>query len=499
MTSPRFSTGAPYGVAAVVIGTLSLYGLISGVNFGIAVTLVVLSAVSLFFALYIAVRRAAHEGTVVNFGVLLALQMFLGFGLGACYYQAVPPDDLRLLVSEGALLQAVVLGLVGCASLLFGYEVGLPFMRGGLDSTAKAIANIFRDAGNRLTIVVLIVIGWTARAVQLSQGGYFHTGEELEAGSSSATVTALALLPSLAFFILAARRWGGSSRLGLVWLLFLIEILWYLPSGARSPLVALAIGAIVLRSRLGGRIPIVGLIVATTVAVVVVFPVVAAYRGTDSSYSQSIEESALGATQSTFSGGPLRTISAGFDSTLRRFSDFQSAAKVFDRPEGSNVAIGSSLGEYVLTAPIPRAVDPEKPDPGLYGNEFGRFYGLIALDDTSTSISVSQPLFNYLQAGWLGVVLLGFLYGLGYRLLEYVVFSNSANVPVLEGLYALFAFSVGASTGTIWPLGFLGLVKQMALFLAIIFVIGYLGSLGRRQNSTVAQSAFATRTGVGVA
>jgi hypothetical protein len=122
---------------------------------------------------------------------------------------------------------------------------------------------------------------------------------------------------------------------------------------------------------------------------------------------------------------------------------------------------------------VPRTMAPEKPDPGVFGNEFGRSYGVVAPHDRFTSIAVGQGLHAYMQGGWLAILPFMFLSGIFYRLAWGFV-AEGRSAPV-AALYAASAFQIATSVGTIWPLGFLGGVKALVLTMAVLLIASAAG------------------------
>lgn len=116
----------------------------------------------------------------------------------------------------------------------------------------------------------------------------------------------------------------------------------------------------------------------------------------------------------------------------------------------------------------------------------GRHYGLISPTDTFTSIAVAQPLHGYIHYGLVGLILMSLICGFTYRLLSAFILepSTSAAGPGLC-LYCFHAFALATSVGTIWLLGFMGLVKAVTLLTLLLVVAAMVGRvLARLGEST---------------
>jgi hypothetical protein len=400
-----------------------------------------------------------------SFGTLLLLDIFIGFGIGGVYFAVTPATDARIAVSVPALTSATLLGFVAAVMTLLGYRA--VDWRKVAPRWGVRLADAVRDANRPRVILVIECVGWLGRVEMFVNGQYFHITEKLSTGPLAAVFAALAGLPTIAFFILVASRWASGRPIGRLWMLSLLELAWYLPSGTRAPVISLMLGLVVLRIRCGYRTPRLGVAIGCVLSILVLFPAMAAYRGADATYADDMGSAAAVALRQTLDdkavGDVFRT---GLQVTLSRFSDILSAAIVFRDDANHAQRTSASLGDYVVTAPVPRALAPDKPNPGSFGNEFGRAYGMIAQNDLETSIAVSAPLHAYMEGGWPFLVMFCFLSVMGYSALERVLTHERG--PVAEGVYASVCFSVATSIGTIWPLGFVGLCKSLTVSLGVL-------------------------------
>ena len=435
-----------------------------------------LSSAGLLILLLASVRRDNSVREPFSILTLLLLYLTVGFGLGGVYFATAEFTDVRRIVSAHAIATAGYIGLVGALAIV----VGMAVVRASAITSISGLTlpKYMRSASHTGAIVLLEATGWLARVELIRQNHYFHITESITVGAGTAVVSYASGLPTLAAYILASRRWHAARRLGLIWLVLLAEVVWYLPTGARSPLIALVLGVFILRARLGFRISRVGVGMSVLLTVFVVFPVVAAYRGTDASYNSAVQSSASSAANSISGLSPRQLLSTGTSETFSRFSDALSVGVVLDESYVDRKRVGGSPIDYVVSSAVPRFIWPSKPNPGTYGNEFGRAYGLIAQKDYVTSISVSQPLHAYMFGGWILLILFCLFSGLMYGLLERLL-SSRRNI-VIEAVYAYYAFSIATSIGTIWPLGFLGLCKNLLFSLAILWAASVLaGGLSR--------------------
>jgi len=397
---------------------------------------------------------------------LVLLQLSAGYGIGCLYFAYNPIGDSRLTVPEDSLVWASMLGALAAWATWIGYLASRDPLTRALKRTSERLALRVSGASTVEGIIVLEVFGWLGRFAVVARGQYFHIGDNVRSDGLTVISVALANLPVLAALVLATKKWQSGLTLRFVWVLIAIELAWALPSGTRASVVSLVVGLVILRSRCRRPLPRAAILSASVLCVAVLFPFAAAYRGNDSSYSRDPMLAARVAWSKTTSGGIQDMAETGIEATLGRFSDGLSAAVVHEGRSVDADSVGASLGMYLLSSPIPRALLPDKPNPGTFGNEFGRAYGLVRPNDSVTSIAVSQPLHFYMQSSWLGVLILMPLSGVLYRALECLVLG--ARSVVMNGLYGSMAFSIAASIGTILPLGLVGLVKTTLVSLIFL-------------------------------
>lgn len=440
------------------------------------------------------VRRQAAGGDALSLVSLVSIDLFLGFAVGGVFLQLTGVHDPRLRVLSAHLTSALVLGGVAWIFFVLGSRIRL-----GRPAVLNLAQKLWTPGNPRFgRLLILYGLGWCGRIIQVMTGRYFHVvASEVVSTKTSLLVHGLALLPAVAMFILFARghpakAWYREHRFA-AGILVMVELAWYFPSGARANIVAIGLGMCVLYYYDRGVFPVKMMAFGVAVTVVMVFPVVAQYRGNNADYQQDVSAAAAAAFRSNVEGGVLSGLSTGVQATLSRFSDVLSAATVFSRPDVQESDRFRTLW-FLLTAPIPRAALPSKPDPGLYGNEFGRRYRLIQPWDRATSIAISQPLELYLMGNWAAVLMGMLVIGYVYSLLD-VVFLRRRDSPAALGVYAALAFSFMTSVGVIFAHGFVGLVKQLVIVLICLRGTGVItgGAHARRSIGLVPGGGVPTR------
>jgi hypothetical protein len=228
-------------------------------------------------------------------------------------------------------------------------------------------------------------------------------------------------------------------------------------------------------------------VTVTLLVVFVIFPFVLYYRNDSTDYRVAPEDAFSSAVPKTFER-PLGNVAAeGFVATFSRFSDAASLAEIVRRePSFSSRAPGETL-IWTVEGVVPRAILHSKADPGKFGNEFGRTYGLNTSNNYITSIAVTQPGELYMSFGVLGVLLM-LVVGAAYRGIGDYLGARGDDPGVLA-IYAALSWPILSSHEVILANGLVGVLKilvafSVALGLAIALTTPRLSVLARRAGST---------------
>jgi hypothetical protein len=409
---------------------------------------------------------------------LVAAFYFLAFVVGAIYfhYNYRAAEDQGFWFTSDGLYTALGVGLVGFGALSLGY-VANP-----LDRPRRWLPrcpSLTREAPLLTVVLFLFMVGWLARAVQVASGDYFHTSVTATANTGATfLVNSVASVPTFATALVGAAAYlGWDDRHELAWKrtfwgLLALEAAWYLPSGERARLVGLALATLILMYYARGRkMPWRALSVGAILLVFVVFPFVNAYRGqwgNDWTYQKNPETCFQEGVKVLTSGDVTATLESGLRITLARFCDVGSVATIVSK--GSDLsprAPGETLS-WTLDAVVPRAIAPGKQDPGAFGNEFGRAYGMLAPFNTTTAVAISQPGELFLSFGWLGVVAGMAVLGAVFRgLNDY--FADRHSEPVTLALYSVAALPLINGLEGIVAVGVIGLLKTLFVMIVLIW------------------------------
>jgi hypothetical protein len=409
---------------------------------------------------------------------LIAAFYFLAFVVGALYfhYDFSAATDQGFWFTSDGLYTALGVGLVGFGALSLGY-VANP-----LDRPRKWVPrcpSLTREAPLLTVVLFLFIVGWLARAVQIASGDYFHTSVTTTANTGATfLVNSAASVPTFATALVGAAAYmGWDERHELAWKrafwgLLAVEAAWYLPSGERARLAGLALATLILMYYARGRkMPWRGLAVGAILLVFVVFPFVNAYRGqwgNSWTYQENPERGFQEGVKALASGDVLATLESGLRITLSRFADAGSMGTIVSKGRDLSPRSPGETLSWTLDAVVPRAIAPGKQDPGAFGNEFGRAYGILAPFNTTTSIAISQPGELFLSFGWLGVVAGMAVLGAVFRgLNDY--FADRDSEPVALALYSVAALPLVNGLESIVAVGLIGLLKTLFVMIVLIW------------------------------
>lgn len=456
-------TGA---VVAALLSNLDSFAVLSG-------ALVVCTVAVIFI---IRAHRAEHDA-FSPLG-LICLYNIATFGVGALYFYFTPWPGAFQPYAREDLAPAVGLGALGLAMLAAGYWAN------PLRVVAGALPALPTDVTSRRTFVVivtLLVLGWLARLYEFRTGHYFYADQNVGPTTGSSWVQGtLAELPLVAtafcgaryYFAIRLRTVGGNSR----WLyygLVFIEFAYNAPRGSRAAIMTILLMVLILRYYGLRRWPsVTSLAAIVAVAVIVVFPLLFAYRNVDAGggYQQNLGDSLTRSVRSLVEQSPLAAATNGAEATVRRFSGATSMAAILHYgPEASGRRPGETLS-WIYTGLLPRFVAPNKPDPGRYANEFAQRFAVASPGPTTTSVSIPNAAELYLNYRILGIVFGMFAIGAVYRMISQY-FIGRCDSPIALAVYAVAAWPLINSQESVIAGGVLGMIKFMAVLAITLLAV----------------------------
>jgi hypothetical protein len=400
---------------------------------------------------------ARATGDALHPYVVITTYYVVGWGVGAIYFTAVPNRDPRFAYSREDILVALIIGSVSWICFTAGY-MWLP--RRPAPSFPEDLDDV---QALRPTLIILYAAGWIARLLLLGSGRYWHVSasQAIGASSTSFATASFAALPTLALVVWGVGRPSEFRRARLVG--FLVEVAWYLPTGGRAQVVGVLLAYVATDYYGRGHLPRARTMALAGVVFIVIFPAVLSYRGQGTNYEGSVTSSATSALTTTIHAPPSRLVSNAANSTFSRFVDPLSTAVVLHdgRIPIERYRPGSTYA-MTVTSLLPRIVVPSKPDPGVFGNAFGRTYHFTNEADLRTSVTIGQPLEAYWNYGPLGVLLVLPIVGILYARLVPALL-RLASPTRAKALYAANLLIFATSPGTILADGFATFVKTVLL------------------------------------
>jgi O-antigen/teichoic acid export membrane protein len=461
------------GVAALSAGAAVGLGLLIPTTLtGSDTTLLLTLAFALTAVVAVTVGLSKRMGEDALSPVALAGAYFiLVFAAGATYFWFEPARTTRypLLYDRRDLTTAVAMALFGWLGFAVGYLIR------PLRSSRRS-ARTARPSGITpvaIPVASLLALGWFSRLVQVSSGRYFHTISSGAASSSNSgwLVSTGAALPTLALCYLGACVYlsgYGRRQKAAFWTVFASEAIWAIPTGGRANLASLGLILIVLRYYGRGIFPWRRLAILAAVIVFIVMPFGLAYRGSSGVEYQAAPVQSLRSAANRVASGSLGSLyKNGFEASMTRLSPVSSVAVVAHAgPDDGHLSATRSLG-WALSTFIPRVFFAAKSDPALYGNNFGRSYGILRGDDYITSVAPTQIVEGYIVSGWPGIFVLLACVGFGYRLISDSLRRRTSSAFSLS-LYAMTAWGLFQGEGEVAALGLVAVVKSLLAFAIIL-------------------------------
>jgi hypothetical protein len=416
---------------------------------------------------------------------LTAIFYLLGYAAGAVYFWFDPLpsspviDRLPLRPAHEDLTVAVWVATLAWAAFVIGYAIN------PLRAFARAIP---RPRGSRavtsplLLMMPFFVAGWAARTALVASGRYFHAAlDEQVAGASSYVIFVLSNAPLVATAYVGAYAYLNRDERRrdryrkAFWALAAVELLWTIPTGSRGQIIAVVTVVLVVGYYGNSAVARLRAIAAVGLLVVFfVFPFTLYYRNNSRADYRLAPHTALADAVTLAAARPPGDAAAdGVVAAFSRFSDVASLAEIVRRPPSySGRAPGETL-TWTAESLVPRAILPQKGDPGIFGNEFGQRYGLLSTQNHQTSVAISQPGELYINFGVAGTLLMA-LVGAVYRGVGDYLAARCDDAVALA-IYAGIAWPIVSSQETILASGMTGMLKTL-----VVFSVGFAFALGVR-------------------
>lgn len=395
-------------------------------------------------------------GTRSIFAVAALVWHFVMYGLGVPLAAAQISSGA---VDQDALQQIAEMSLLAPLSMAVAVRVLRP-------RRAERAPHFIPATFTRSSTVLLLVLGWLARAASIALGLALHSSVLDTNLWWTAPLQLSGQMALVGLLIgLGLRLFGRVSTT----LIIVAEVVWSLQTGSRETLLAALAGVFILtflraasstRRRLAVSAVVVGFFAAT-----VLFPLLSRYR--DVLYWRP-DVDRITAVQMALAGeNPSREES----SMLSRISVASSASTaVYMEQHGLYVGGWESpqatLARIALL-PVPRLLAPGKDDPGRIGNEFGRACGLVRAMDTRTSIAIGFLAQGVLLGGPAGVILLYFGFGLAVGALGRWLLSDTQQVvPTAVALAILVA--VSQSQESLFDVALAQTFKELLVLLLVV-------------------------------
>ncbi len=351
--------------------------------------------------------------------------------------------------------------------------------------TSKQDLYCFNDRRLAWTISVFVLIGLVIKYVIISNNVYFQVTRTSAASTNLDTpfFAFIMFFESLPLFSLVLALIHYYSTGSKIWkkvfiALFIIEFVYWVPTGRKEEVLNLLTFPIVIRFIFSKRLPALKHIVPLAITAFLIFPLTKYFR--EAIGYGIVENSTLGFNDL----GSIITDNVGYAvedfllenedflrdrekyATVVRFSHIEEFAGVVRLTKDEGFKYGDTYGYFPL-AFIPRYFWPDKPVLA-YGNDFGKTIGLIAESDDLTSVNVSLPAEAYWNFGALGFIVLLFPF-----LLAELLYNNIKRGRYKAGAVLLYMVLLKTFLylGGDFNAHYSGLIKIAMFFIVIILIL----------------------------
>lgn len=408
---------------------------------------------------------------------LVSAFFLLEFVAGGLFYRVPRKDSVIIGIytsyTEAAMQPVMMMAFAAWAMIVAGYVAFGPLARAARSLPRPSV----EDRSLLAVAAILWTVGLLARIQMVRLGYYFHfsaDGSEAGGGTLRQIVTISANLPMIATALVAAAYYKGLTTRGVLLALVAVEVAWALPSGERARVIILALALLVVRYYSSPKpFPTRAALIGVAVAVFVIFPFGALYRGaafgtTASDFQADPVANAKRAATTMLTSPPHQTARMGVEETLRRFSGTTSIATMIRKgrdlyPTTPDQATATWAGAWV-----PRTLLPTKSDPSTVANEFGRNYGILFRTIRNSAVAMTTVGDLYGTFGlWPMLLLMGVIGGILRAIAEY--FYDLRTNPASLGMYATVIGGLLLGFEATVALGLLQSLRELAVYVVAVY------------------------------
>lgn len=436
------------------------------------------AGVTLFLTIIIAVwldwRRTRDAMSVL---ALTGFFYLLAFDIGSIFIwfnpQVAGAPIHRYPFTHQAMVHAEWLCVLTWIGFAIGYRVrGLKFLR--IRPLALRAAP---ESAGRHVLILLYVVGWVARFVGTQRGLYFHVAPQNSVEVTSSTVNqiiyVLGLVPLISVAYLGIQSHTKVRLRRWYFLALLVELGFALPSGTRSDAISVLVLALAVSYYTSRRFPLKTAALAAIIGLFFVFPVLYLYRTSHAKASNTsfgVNDFSTGVGTYT-SAGVTGAMLFGVESTLSRFSDLATPARLEEvGTHAYPVMPGETIAWFFINY-VPHAIDPSKPAVGQFSNNIG--YALHLTASRDSSIAPTQVGEMYLNFGTVGAVIAMVILGSIYREIN-EWFRLRRTRPAVLAMFAAFAYAIIHSQESIVAVGLGGLIRDAVVIGVVINGLSWL-------------------------
>ena len=307
-----------------------------------------------------------------------------------------------------------------------------------------------------LVLLPLLILVWTSRIILLTTGSYYHIYRtEYQfinpLYSVFAQLSGYGLIIVGALFLIAfseQRKRERNKKVVVAIIVFIIEMLWYLPAGTREPIAMTCSIALLAYIFIKRKLPKKA-IVAFVLILFPLFTILFEYRYTVRIYQDISSINIEGLKPALLSAGDklqkkdTNTLAFSVD----RIYDGKNLGYLLTHySQDYDYELGATYKNIIYVL-IPRFIYPDKP---IYTTPLGKWYQLTGKYSSTPTTFWGE---TYINFSWLGIIVISYILGLIMKVYDYIFIKRSSE-PYWMYLYLFSAIYImirlPMEVGSIW-------------------------------------------------
>lgn len=409
----------------------------------------------------------SYQGIYNNLNFLSVF--IIGWAIANIYpqlYLSIRVSEMPLVDEWGTAKSYSIVSMITIFSILitiFSYNIYKPKFK----KTDQQFDKIYLTSKFLNYIIIIYSFAWIARIILFINGAYYfaYKDETFMFGTWYSMLGQISLMGQIIFLIVFLLRKNSSKHKSLSIYLFILELIWLLPSGARASIALLFISILFVLWWENKRLPIKKIFVFITI-LLVTFPTLGVYRYAIKQFAPKDKislESSFNAIKMAEEIRDDKEFRSGFnfiDSFISRLYDGNSLGYIYEHySKRYKFELGSTVYRNVVGIVVPYFLIPTRRISQLTINEW---FPHLQAGGSSPATFLGEAYINF---GYLGFFIFPFFLGLLLASLDRFFLTRKNNLVLFVlYIYLLQNFVFMHSQNFVTILSTLRLVFLFGLF-----------------------------------